>query len=120
MKTIEELKNTESVYENSFCSKEDVASHFCIELGDEVHIVYAEYDCPPYEGYAFVLCIINNRLYEVHGSHCSCFGLENQWELEEVDIESLAYRVVNGHGLVVNCATVIGLSEEDIVKYKKG
>ncbi len=25
------------------------------------------------------------QLYEVHGSHCSCYGFEDQWEPEETD-----------------------------------
>ena len=34
-----------------------------------------------YEGYAWVLCRdAAGQLYEVNGSHCSCFGLEEQWD----------------------------------------
>lgn len=35
------------------------------------------------------------KLYEIHGSHCSCHGFEGQLELEETDIESLKYRIIN-------------------------
>lgn len=35
-------------------------------------------------------------LYEVNGSHCSCYGLEGQWEEEETTVEALAYRLTNG------------------------
>ncbi|MCX6096816.1 MAG: hypothetical protein NT125_08960, partial [Candidatus Bipolaricaulota bacterium] len=49
-----------------------------------------------YWGSAFVLLARDGRLYEVNGSHCSCFGLEGQWALEETVLEELANRVVNG------------------------
>lgn len=31
----------------------------------------------------------DGKLYEVHGNHCSCYGLEGQWEPEEATVESL-------------------------------
>jgi hypothetical protein len=39
----------------------------------------------------------NGILYEVSGSHCSCYGLEDQWEPEETSIESLEHRYKEGH-----------------------
>ena len=30
-----------------------------------------------------------NKLYEVHGSHCSCYGFEGQWSPEEVGTDYL-------------------------------
>ena len=32
-------------------------------------------------------------LYEMHGSHCSCYGFEDQFGLEETTIEALKSRV---------------------------
>jgi hypothetical protein len=29
------------------------------------------------------------KLYETHGSHCSCYGFEGQWNLEETTVEYL-------------------------------
>ena len=34
-------------------------------------------------------------LYEMHGSHCSCYGFEGQFRLEETTIEALKSRVAN-------------------------
>ena len=31
-------------------------------------------------------------LFEIHGSHCSCYGFEGQLDLEETSIEALKYR----------------------------
>lgn len=33
------------------------------------------------------------QLFEVHGSHCSCYGFENQFEPTETDVTSLKFRV---------------------------
>ena len=35
-------------------------------------------------------------MWEVNGAHCSCYGLEGQWEPEETTVEALRYRVNNG------------------------
>jgi len=37
-------------------------------------------------------------LYEMHGSHCSCYGFEGQFRLEETTIEALKSRVENARG----------------------
>lgn len=34
-----------------------------------------------------------DKLYEVHGSHCSCYGLEGQWSPEETSFEALLDRL---------------------------
>jgi hypothetical protein len=31
----------------------------------------------------------SDQLFEVHGSHCSCYGFEEQWIVEETSIEYL-------------------------------
>ena len=38
----------------------------------------------------------DGKLYEVNGSHCSCYALEGQWEPEETTVEALRHRVING------------------------
>ena len=41
----------------------------------------------------FLLKDKEGKLYEVHGSHCSCFGFEDQFTLQESSIEALKFRV---------------------------
>lgn len=77
-----------TVYVGEFKSKEDVESNFDVKLTDE-RIIYAEYETPSYEGYAFVLFEKDGKLYEVNGSHCSCNGLEGMWEPEETSTKAL-------------------------------
>ena len=36
-------------------------------------------------------------LFEVHGSHCSCYGFEGQLDLEETIPAALRCRAINGH-----------------------
>jgi len=60
-------------------------------------ILYATYDIDGYEGSAFVLFERDGQLYEVHGSHCSCYGLEGQWEPEETTVDALVHCIKNGY-----------------------
>ena len=39
----------------------------------------------------------DGALFEVHGSHCSCYGFEGQLDLEETNSVALKYRAINGH-----------------------
>lgn len=64
---------------------------------DGANVLLASYGTPIYEGYAFVLFERDGKLYEVNGSHCSCYGLEGQWEPEETTIEALRHRLENGN-----------------------
>lgn len=63
---------------------------------ENVHVLFASYGQDNYSGDAWVLFEQNNKLYEVNGSHCSCYGLEGQWEPEEVNLLELENRLING------------------------
>jgi len=62
-----------------------------------VNIILADYSYQDYEGNSFVLFEKAGKLYEVNGGHCSCYGLEGQWEPEEVLLEELLNRAKNGY-----------------------
>lgn len=55
----------------------------------ENEVLFALYATPAWEGYAFVLFRKDGELYEVHGSHCSCYGLEDQWSPERTSVDYL-------------------------------
>lgn len=55
-------------------------------------VLFASYGGADYEGDAVVVFRKGGTLYEVHGSHCSCNGLEDQWEPEETTVAALAMR----------------------------
>ena len=66
---------------------------------DHVDVLLASYSYENYSGDAFVLYrdTRDGKLYEVHGSHCSCYGLEGQWAPDVCDLESLRHRLTEGN-----------------------
>ena len=83
-----------NLYFGCFTCFEDIIEVF--EISDKelsgIEIVYAAYDQGDYDGSAHVIYIENNKLYEVNGSHCSCYGLEGQWLPEETTFKALMFR----------------------------
>lgn len=47
-------------------------------------VFFASYDYQDYDGHALVVFRRDRELYMVEGSHCSCLGLEGQWEPQRV------------------------------------
>lgn len=85
-----------AIYSGSFGSLDEVIHAFSLESSDldGVEILYAEYerDDGGYEGYAFVLFKKDGLLYEVNASHCSCNGLEEQWQPSLTTVDALLMR----------------------------
>jgi hypothetical protein len=52
-------------------------------------VIVANYETASYEGHALVVFRNGEKFYTVDGSHCSCYGLEGQWEPEEYDTPEL-------------------------------
>jgi hypothetical protein len=61
----------------------------------EDELLFASYGGGSYEGDATVIFEKNGELYEVHGSHCSCNGLEGDWGPAKVTWEALGLRLPN-------------------------
>lgn len=68
-------------------------------------IIIASYTYEDYSGSAFVLFQKEGKLFEVHGSHCSCYGLSEgdysggattQWQPEETSAEAVRHRLTIG------------------------
>lgn len=81
-------------YNDLFGCNEDIIREFAItsEQLESVEILYAYYSYEDYSGDAHVIFRKDGKLYEVNGSHCSCYGLEGQWEPEETSVEALLFR----------------------------
>lgn len=105
MKKLEEILLQEPVFLNNWSSREDVVSDYSeyswsseeekrIEING--NILFASYGSANYSGDAFVLYERDGELFEVGGSHCSCYGLEGQWSPDGVTIEELEHRLVKG------------------------
>lgn len=61
-----------------------------------VKVLLASYTYESYEGDAFVLFRRKGELFEVNGGHCSCNGLEGQWEPKPATKKELLHRLDNG------------------------
>lgn len=55
-------------------------------------ILFASYGGASYEGDATVIFERDGKLFENHGSHCSCYGLEDQWAPEATTAAALVMR----------------------------
>ena len=77
------------VYFGDFESWADVCRRFEEDVAEPDEVLLAVYDCPDYEGYADVIYRVGERYYWAHGSHCSCYELEDQWSPEEYSAEQL-------------------------------
>ena len=80
------------IFLENFECKEDVFREFGTKDEGE-NILFAWYGSGDYCGDAFVLFEQDGRLYEVHGGHCSCYGLEDQWSPEETSVEALMHAI---------------------------
>ena len=84
------------VYYDIFESKENVLAKFAAAEKDlqGCEIVFASYSEEGYSGEALVILFNaeSKTYYEVNGSHCSCHGLEGQWDMEETTLEAIMKR----------------------------
>jgi len=82
------------MYIDGFQNVEDIIQAFEAPADAllDAYVLYAKYRTGDYEGSAFVLYTKNNKMYEVNAGHCSCNGLEGQWQPEETSKESLEHR----------------------------
>lgn len=109
MKTIKEIIDSTPIYLHDWSdikSQDEILESFSGTMDDTVmkdgakdgvHILFASYTYEDYSGNAFVLFEKDGQLYEVNGSHCSCWGLtEGQWEPEMVNLEELNHRLIEG------------------------
>jgi hypothetical protein len=87
-----------SEFIQEFSSKEDVISSYTApqDALDNAIVHLAWYGYGSYCGYSLVIFEKDGKLYEVNGSHCSCHGLEGQWEPEETSWEALKMRNLSG------------------------
>lgn len=86
------------IYYGDWTSRSDVEKDFEVELGGDIDILVASYEIDGYEGHAFVLFRQDGKLFEVNGSHCSCYGLEDQWAPEETSLAAILTRKQHTYG----------------------
>lgn len=80
-----------------FTDRAHICSEFQIDDFDGT-VIYADYEYANYEGDAAVVFADKGKLWLVTGSHCSCYGLENNWSPEEVTIDMLRTMAEHHYG----------------------
>lgn len=85
-----------SIYLENFQNVDDVLENFSApeDALKDAEVLLAWYGDGSYCGEALVIYRKGGKLYEVNGSHCSCHGLESQWEPEETSPEALLKREI--------------------------
>lgn len=81
-----------SVYLENFTSRENIEQEYACTLPPDAEILLAYYGYGSYCGSSFVVFRQNGKLYEVNASHCSCYGLSDQWDPEETTVAALRMR----------------------------
>lgn len=91
------------IYTGNFENWAGVMAAFEVKpaLPEPEQVYGASYDIDGYEGSADVVYRHGDRVFWNHGSHCSCYGLEGQWDPEEYDIATAlaAFRRVPNYAL---------------------
>jgi len=82
-------KLVEQPYRNDFASWADVQEQFQMNEPEPDEVIFADYSYEDYEGWAEVLYRRGPAYFYVSGSHCSCWGLEGQWEPEAYVLATL-------------------------------
>lgn len=82
-------------YFDDFRSKEDLEREFEVKLDADVNILFAAYRYEDYYGSAYAIFEKDGKIYDVVGSHCSCYGLEGQWEPNETTAEAIRSYVLS-------------------------
>lgn len=94
----DEYEATESPYPNAtyWLEKKSKMRSALADPKWDIEVLLASYSYAEYQGDAFVLFRKDGDLYEVNGGHCSCHGLEGQWEPEKTSIIALLDRIEKG------------------------
>lgn len=89
--TEQQLVSAIPSFNNLFQNPQAIAQEFNTPFNPEHLILYADYCYEDYSGSAYVLGynVRTETFFEVHGSHCSCYGLEEQWSEEDCTVEEL-------------------------------
>jgi len=69
---------------------------FIAEFKHDLEWCFGFYGHKDYSGEAFVLFKKDGKIFENGGSHCSCYGLEGQWNPQETSIEAIKLMLSKG------------------------
>lgn len=94
--TFDSIRTSGQPIFDGFSDATDVFDNFNVpyEVRPLIDIIYVNYEMGDYDGSATVWYFRRDteKYYETYGSHCSCYGLEDQWSDEEICFPELAKR----------------------------
>jgi hypothetical protein len=108
-----------SKYLGDWDCRADLASDFEVRLNDNIEIIVACYQTGHYSGQAIVIFEKGEKLYLIEASHCSCYGLEGQWNAELINEDFLRHKLNKGDWLYDDIEHNMKISEV-IKEYLKG
>jgi hypothetical protein len=82
-----------------FNSLDDVCEHYEINREDlnKYNVVYCYYLYENWTGNSELLLEKDGKLFVVSASHCSCYGLERQFEPEEISVKEIEETKIHSH-----------------------
>lgn len=83
-------------YDDGFDDWRDIQRQFDMDDPEPDEILYASYEHEYYEGWSTVIYRNGDNIYYNYASHCSCYGLEGQWDPEEYSAELFLLAYENG------------------------
>lgn len=95
------------MYVGDFSSWKDVSDNFTGQcyldkgikpIPEPAEVIFAGYESSGYDGSAFVVYRHGRQYKTVSGGHCSCYGLEDQWEPEAYTRLQLLEALKKGDG----------------------
>lgn len=90
--TYEQMRASWFDYHYDHKQQKEVRDEVPADFPTEDQILFASYGGAMYEGDATVVFMRDGKIFENHGGHCSCYGLEGQWSPEETTHAALAMR----------------------------
>jgi len=101
-----------TIFLHDFNSLDDVLREFNITADrlNGYEILLASYAIGCYEGWSFVLLkhTESGELFTVYASHCSCYGLEGQFDMESASVEQLKKLYAEDYYAYTDCKTELG------------
>jgi len=89
-----------AVYDG-FGDWKDVQYEFDMNDPEPANVIFASYEGGNYDGWATVCWITDDgKIGYASGSHCSCHGLEGQWDPEFYTKEMFHEMVMRGRGVL--------------------
>jgi hypothetical protein len=81
------------MFRGKFETIDDLLSEFRIQKSalKGFQVLYASYETVDYDGSSIVILRKGRKLFANYASHCSCFGLEGQWDPELTSYQELKY-----------------------------